>query len=170
MYLQVSKEKLELYIQPNYSSSIKVKQRYFQTCKASKFLPLMCPFLGRCVLSHSVVSDSLRPHGLYPPGSSVHGIFQAKYWSKLPWPPLGVLPNPGLEPRSPALQTDSLPSEPPRKSKKLEWIAYPFSRGTSQPRNWTGVSCIAGRFFTSWATREALSGRYWKVCMLLAKE
>ena len=40
----------------------------------------------------------------------------------------------------------------------LEWIAYPFSRGSSQPRNPTGVSCTAGRFFTSWATREAHSG------------
>ena len=37
----------------------------------------------------------------------------------------------------------------------LDWVAYPFSRGSSQPRNWTGVSCIAGRFFTSWATRKA---------------
>jgi len=37
----------------------------------------------------------------------------------------------------------------------LEWVAYPFSRGSSQPRNWTGVSCIAGGFFTSWAIREA---------------
>ena len=36
----------------------------------------------------------------------------------------------------------------------LEWVAYPFSRGYSQPRNQTGVSCIASRFFTSWATRE----------------
>ena len=36
-----------------------------------------------------------------------------------------------------------------------EWGAIPFSRGSSQPRNWTQVSCIAGRFFTSWATREA---------------
>ena len=34
----------------------------------------------------------------------------------------------------------------------LEWVAYPFFRRSSQPRNWTGVSCIAGRFFTSWAT------------------
>ena len=34
----------------------------------------------------------------------------------------------------------------------LEWVASPFSRGSSQPRNWTRVSCIAGRFFTSWAT------------------
>ena len=31
----------------------------------------------------------------------------------------------------------------------LEWVAYPFSRGFSQPRDQTGVSCIAGRFFTS---------------------
>ena len=37
----------------------------------------------------------------------------------------------------------------------LEWVAYPFSGGSSQPRDQTEVSCIAGRFFTSWATREA---------------
>ena len=37
----------------------------------------------------------------------------------------------------------------------LEWVACPFSRGSLQPNNWTRVSCIAGGFFTSWATREA---------------
>ena len=37
----------------------------------------------------------------------------------------------------------------------LEWVAYPFSRGSSQPRNRTRVSCIAGGFFTSGASREA---------------
>ena len=37
----------------------------------------------------------------------------------------------------------------------LEWIAFPFCRGSSQPRDWTQVSCIAGGFFTSWATGEA---------------
>ena len=36
----------------------------------------------------------------------------------------------------------------------LEWVAFPFSRGSSQPRDQTQVSCIAGRFFTSRATRE----------------
>ena len=36
----------------------------------------------------------------------------------------------------------------------LEWIAYPFSRGSFRPRNQTGVSCTADRFFTSWAMRE----------------
>ena len=37
----------------------------------------------------------------------------------------------------------------------VQWIAISFSRGSSQPRNWTKVSCIAGRFFTYWARREA---------------
>ena len=37
-------------------------------------------------------------------------------------------------------------------AKMLEWVAFPFSRGSSQSRGWTGVSHIAGRFFTSWAT------------------
>ena len=41
----------------------------------------------------------------------------------------------------------------------LEWVAIPFSRGSSQPRNWTQVSCIEGRFFTIWATREIQE--YW---------
>ena len=38
----------------------------------------------------------------------------------------------------------------------LEWVAYPFSSGSSQPRNRTGVFCIAGGFFASWATTKAL--------------
>ena len=38
----------------------------------------------------------------------------------------------------------------------LEWVAYSFSRGSSRPRNRTGISCIAGRFFTSWAIREVI--------------
>ena len=37
----------------------------------------------------------------------------------------------------------------------LEWVAFPFSRGSSQPRDRTQVSHIAGGFFTSWTTREA---------------
>ena len=36
----------------------------------------------------------------------------------------------------------------------LEWVAIPFSRGSSQPRDWTQVSCTAGRYFTSWAIRD----------------
>ena len=52
------------------------------------------------------------------PGSSVHGILQARI---------------------------------------LEWIVIPFSKGSSWPRDWTWVPCIAGRFFTVWATRGALN-------------
>ena len=37
----------------------------------------------------------------------------------------------------------------------LEWVAFPFSRGSSQPRDWTQVFHIAGRGFNLWATREA---------------
>ena len=37
----------------------------------------------------------------------------------------------------------------------LDWVIFPFSRGSSQSRDWTQVSCTEGRFFTSWATREA---------------
>ena len=37
----------------------------------------------------------------------------------------------------------------------LEWVAFSFSRGSSQPKDWTQVSRIAGGFFISWATREA---------------
>ena len=41
----------------------------------------------------------------------------------------------------------------------LELVVFPFSKGSSQPRNQTHISCIAGRFFTSWATRGAQE--YW---------
>ena len=47
--------------------------------------------------------------------SSVHGILQARILEWLPFPPPGDLPNPGIEPQCPALQADSLPSEPPGK-------------------------------------------------------
>ena len=97
--------------------------------------------------SRSVVSDSLWPHGLYSPWNSpgqntgvgnislLQGIF----------PTQGL--NPGLHCRQILYQLSHKGS--PR---ILEWVAYLFSRGSSQPRNQTGVSCIAGRFFTSWAT------------------
>ena len=44
----------------------------------------------------------------------------------------------------------------------LEWVAFPFSRGSSQPRNQTWVSCIAGRFFTTWAMRAGLSKLFYQ--------
>ena len=52
------------------------------------------------------------PMGCSPPGSSVHGFSRQERWSGSPRPPLGNLAHPGIEPGSPALQADSLPSEP----------------------------------------------------------
>ena len=104
--------------------------------------------------SCSVVSDSLWPHGLYSPwnspdqntGVGSHSLLQS------------IFPNAGIEPRSPALQADSLPTEPPGgRPRILEWVAYPFFSGSSQSRNRTSVSCIAGGFFTYWAIREVHS-------------
>ena len=48
----------------------------------------------------------------------------------------------------------------------LEWIAFPFSKGSSQPRDQTQASCIAGRFFTNWAIREAQSKRHLRAICL----
>ena len=45
-------------------------------------------------------------------------------------------------------------------AKTLEWVAMPSSRRSSQPRDRTQVSRIAGGFFTVWATREAQKGTY----------
>ena len=53
------------------------------------------------------------PMGCSPIGSAVQGILQAARWSGLPFPSPGDLPDPGIEPVSPALHADSLPSEPP---------------------------------------------------------
>ena len=49
-------------------------------------------------------------------GTSVHGLLQQEYWSGFPFPSPGDLPDPGIEPRSPAMQANSLSSEPPRNS------------------------------------------------------
>ena len=46
------------------------------------------------------------------------------------------------------------------RARTLEQVISPFSRGSSWPRDWTPVSCIAGGFFTVWGTREALWGIY----------
>ena len=60
------------------------------------------------VMSYLTLRD---PIDCSPPGSSVHGILQARIWSGLPFSSSADLSNPGIEPTSPALQTDSLPSE-----------------------------------------------------------
>ena len=72
------------------------------------------------VLSRSVVSDSLQPHGLKSARLLCpRGFSRQEYQNVLPCPLPGDLPNPGVEPRSPTLQADSLSSEPPEKLLKL---------------------------------------------------
>ena len=67
--------------------------------------------------SLSVMSDSLQPMDCRSPGSSVHGILQARIleWVAMLSPP-GNLPAPGVQPKSPALQADSLLTEPQGKA------------------------------------------------------
>ena len=60
------------------------------------------------------MSDSLWPHGPHQ-ALCPWGFSRQEYWSGLPCPPPGDLPYPGIEPRSPELQADSLLSEPPGK-------------------------------------------------------
>ena len=65
------------------------------------------------------VSDSLRPHGLQPIRLLRPWDFaRQECWSGLPFPSPGDLPDPGIEPWSPTLQADALPSEPPGKRKQ----------------------------------------------------
>ena len=89
------------------------------------------------------------------------GILQARILDGFPCPPPGDLSNPRIKPGSSALQSDSLPSEPPGKPKNTGVVAYLFSGGSFLPKNWTGVSYITGRFFTSWATKEAHIQHEW---------
>ena len=74
---------------------------------------------GSCaVLSCSVMSNSLQPHGQQPSRLlCLWGLSRQESWNELPGPLPGDLLNPGNEPRSPALQVDSLPPEPPGKPK-----------------------------------------------------
>ena len=70
----------------------------------------------------------------------------------------GIFPTQGLNPGFPHCRQILYQLSPKGIPRILEWVAYPFSSGSSWPRNWTRVSCIAGRFFTKWAIREAQQG------------
>ena len=102
-------------------------------------------------LSRSVTSDSLWPYRLYNPWNSPGQNTEVGSLSLLQ----GIFPtqgsNPGLLHCTQVLYQLSHQGSP----RILEWVAYPFSSRSSQPKNRTGVSCIACRLFTSWATREA---------------
>ena len=98
----------------------------------------------------SVVSNTLWPHGLYSPWNSPGQNTGVCSLSLLQ----GNLPYTGIEPRSFNCRQIFYQLSHKGSPRILEWVAYPFSSGSSLPRNQTGVSCTAGGFFTSWATRE----------------
>ena len=86
---------------------------------------------------HWVVSDSFStPWTVGRQAPLSVGFSRKEYWSGLRFPSSGCLPDPGIEPRSPTLQADSLPAEK-GSPRILERVAYPFSRGSSGPRDRT---------------------------------
>ena len=101
--------------------------------------------------SHRVVPNSLQPHGLYSlwnsPGQNT-GVGSVCLLQ-------GIFPDQGSNPGLPHCRWILYQLSHKGSPRILEWAAYPFSSRSSWPRNRTGVSCIAGRFFINWAIREA---------------
>ena len=109
----------------------------------------LCPTLGSIMKSesesHSVVSNSLRGHGLYSPWNSPGQNTGEASRSLLQ----GIFPTQGKNPAVSHCRWILYQLSHQGSPRILEGVAYPFSRGSSRPRNQTGVSCIAGEFFTS---------------------
>ena len=101
----------------------------------------------------SVMSNSLRPHGLYSPWNSPGQNTGVGSLSLLQ----GIFPSQGSKPG--LLQCRQILDQLSHKGSPriLEWVAYPFSIRYSWARNQIGVSFIASGFFTNWAIREALN-------------
>ena len=97
--------------------------------------------------SHSVVSSSLGSRGLYCPWKSPGRNTGVGSLSLVQ----GIFPTHGSNPGLPHYRQILYQLSHKGSPRILQCVAYPFSRGSSEPRNWTRVSCIAGRFFTNWA-------------------
>ena len=103
--------------------------------------------------SRSLVSNSLLPHGLYSPWNSAGQNTGVGSLALLQ----GIFPTQGSNPGLPHCRQILYQLSHQGSPRILEWVACPFSRRSSRPRNWIRVSCIAGRFFTNWALRESLT-------------
>ena len=121
--------------------------------------------------SCSVVSDSLRPQGLYSPWNSPGQNTGVGSLSLLQW----IFPTQGSNPGLLYCRRILYQLSHKRSPRILEQVAYPVSSGSFQPRNWTRACCIAGGFFTNWARRciqiqslEKLSIKWrWQICELM---
>ena len=114
-----------------------------------------------------VVSDCLWPYGLYSPWNSPGQHTGVGSLSLLQ----GIFPTQGLNPGLPHCRQILYQLRHQGSPRILGWVAYPFSRGSSWPRDQTGVSCTKGRFFTNWAMRivNNCQMNLWKVlCNLLS--
>ena len=98
-------------------------------------------FCKRESASHSVMSDSLWPPWIIQSMEFSRPECWSHFFLQGIFPTQGS--NPGLPPRRWILYWLSHQGNP----RILEWVAYPFSRESSWPRNWNGVACIAGWFF-----------------------
>ena len=99
-------------------------------------------------LSHSQLFVKLWTHSQCNSPSQVTGMGSLSLLQEI-FPNQGL--NPGLSHCKWILYQLSHKGSP----RILVLLVYPFSRGSFRPNNWTRVSCIAGRFFTNWAIREA---------------
>ena len=89
--------------------------------------------------THSVMSDSVTSGTAARQDPLSRGSSRQEYWSGLPCPPPGDLHNPGTEHRSPVLQADSLPSEPPGKPYKGYSLGLPCGPGAKTSPSNAGV-------------------------------
>ena len=95
----------------------------------------------------SVMSDSCHPSPWHSPGQNT-GVSSLSLLQ-------GIFPTQGSNPGLPHCRQILYQLSHKGSPRILEWVTYHFCSRSSQPRNQTGVSCIASRFFTNWAIREA---------------
>ena len=107
-----------------------------------------------CVLSHSVVSSFCYPMDCSSPGSSVHGDSLGNARVSCHVLLRGMFPTQGLNIGLLHCRWILYHLSHQGSPRILETVAYSFSRESFWHRNWTGVSCIADNFITSWDTRE----------------
>ena len=85
------------------------------------------------------------------------GFSRQEYRSASSYTSPGDLPNQGLNPGLQHHRQILYQLSHRRSPRILEWVAYAFSSGSFWPKDWAGVCCVAGWFFTNWAISEALS-------------
>ena len=121
-------------------------------CLVTQSCPTLCDPMDCSLPASSVHGDSPGKNN----GVGCHALLQ------------GIFPTSGSNPGLPHCRSIIYHLSHKGSPRRLEWVAYPFSRGNSWPRNQIRVSCIAGRFFTSWVTQALFPVLYNKTLLLVA--